>query len=41
MKEFAKLLRVVAPALKDEEIQDVFNSFDANKDGYVDFVEFK
>jgi Ca2+-binding EF-hand superfamily protein len=34
-------LRVVAPALKDYEIQDVFSHFDENNDKHIDFDEFK
>ena len=35
------MLRLVAPALKDYEIEDVFKHFDENGDKKIDFNEFK
>lgn len=41
INEFGKLLRLVAPALKDYEIEDVFKYFDINGDKKIQFSEFK
>ncbi|KAL4439078.1 hypothetical protein ABPG74_008853 [Tetrahymena malaccensis] len=40
-QEFERLIRVVAPALKDHEIQKCFEKFDKDKDNQVSFDEFK
>ena len=31
----------MAPGLSDDEIQDIFLAFDENKDGKIDFEEFR
>lgn len=41
IQEFTKLLRVIAPKIKDHEIKDCFKRFDINKDGTISFIEFK
>ena len=38
--EFENLIKIVAPELKQEEIQSCFNKFDQNKDGSICFKEF-
>jgi Ca2+-binding EF-hand superfamily protein len=35
------LLRVIAPALKDDEVGHVFKKFDYNHDGHISFDEFR
>lgn len=39
--EFESLLRIVAPALKNHEIQKCFEKFDKDKDSQISFEEFK
>ncbi|EGR32326.1 protein kinase domain protein [Ichthyophthirius multifiliis] len=38
--EFENLIKIVAPALKNDEIDQCFDQFDINKDGNISFDEF-
>jgi len=39
-KEFAQLIRIIAPDISDDDISEIFVKFDVNKDGDVSFEEF-
>ena len=41
MTEFSNLIRIIAPALKTEEIGYLFKKFDYNHDGTISFEEFR
>lgn len=40
MKEFTKMIKIVANGLKSYEIEAIFDKFDTNKDKNIDFKEF-
>ena len=35
------MIKVIAPAIKNDECVQVFNKFDYNKDGSISFDEFR
>ena len=40
MNEFTKLIKIIAPGLKQHEIEEVYKKFDSNHDGSISFEEF-